>query len=168
MMGAASLASSAGRMNGTSPQCALATEAISASSVDTIVRSNKRDCAAASMLQAIRGFPASYRTFLRGRPLDPPRPTMIANTRLSWITACLAFPWGRYLAQSDAWAIQRQSRFPLIIQGKYDFPSAAACVNSSKEGGWSILLVSSVAVPFGVSVVCLRRHVSSFFQRNAS
>src|SRR2546426_2113399 len=72
-LGAPSMASSAGRRNGTSAPYRRATSRISGSSVDTTTRSSVSHRRAVSMVCAMRGFPQRGRRFFFGTPLDPPR-----------------------------------------------------------------------------------------------
>src|SRR6266702_8037532 len=69
----------AGRVNGTSAPNLCAMLAISASSVDTTTWLKQPLCRAASIDQAIFGFPQNSLMFFRGIRLLPPRAGMIAT-----------------------------------------------------------------------------------------
>src|SRR6516165_1694650 len=70
-------------MNGTSAPYSRAAAAISSSSVETIVRVIVAASSAVAIVCATSGLPASGRTFLRGRPFEPPRAGMSARTSTS-------------------------------------------------------------------------------------
>src|SRR2546430_1233163 len=75
-------ASTAGRSIPSAPASRL-TDAISASSVDTMVLVTRRDRRACSIVCATRGRPATSRTFFFGNRCDPPRAGMIARTSMA-------------------------------------------------------------------------------------
>ena len=76
---ASSPASSAGRRRTSAPKSSDILR-ISSSSVETTNLSMYEDFIAASIVHAIRGFPAVIRMFFLGTPLDPPRAGMRPST----------------------------------------------------------------------------------------
>src|SRR5215470_15082199 len=84
-MGVSSLASVAGRRNGTSPPWLRAIAAICSLSVDTTHLAISGQSFDKRMEWAIKGNPARRAIFLPGRPREPPRAGITARTGWTFI-----------------------------------------------------------------------------------